>query len=53
MSAVMRKPSPKTKLRPQPNVLFEASVRRMLAHPPQPKRAVKKSVSKKAKKGAK
>jgi hypothetical protein len=49
----MPKPSPKTKLRPQPNVLLEASVRRMLAHPPQPKRAVKKSASKKAKKGTK
>ena len=35
----MPKRSPKTKLRPQPNVLFEATVRRMLATPPQPKKA--------------
>jgi len=49
----MPKPSPKTKLRRQPNVLFEATVRRMLATPPQPERAVKKSTSKKAGKGAK
>jgi hypothetical protein len=45
----MRKPSPKTKLRPQPSVLFEATVRRMLATPPQPKKAVKKRTLKKAK----
>jgi hypothetical protein len=38
----MPKRSPKTKLRPQPNVLFEATVRRMLAKPPQPKKAAKK-----------
>jgi hypothetical protein len=49
----MRKPSTKTNLRPQPNVLLELTVRRMLAAPPQPKRAVKKSASKKAKKGSK
>jgi hypothetical protein len=49
----MRKPSTKTKLRPQPNVLHELTVRRLLAAPPQPRRAVKKSASKKAKKVAK
>jgi hypothetical protein len=38
----MAKPSRKTKLRPQPNVLFEATVRRLLAQPPQPKVPVKK-----------
>ena len=38
----MAKPSRKTKLRAQPNVLFEATVRRMLARPPQPKAPVKK-----------
>ena len=43
----MPKRSPKTKLRPQPNVLFEATVRRMLATPPQPKVAVKKKAKKK------
>jgi hypothetical protein len=43
----MPKPSPKTKLRPQPNVLFEATVRRMLATPPQVKKAVKKNKAKK------
>jgi hypothetical protein len=43
----MAKPSRKTKLRPQPNVLFEATVRRMLATPPQPKKPVKKKAAKK------
>jgi hypothetical protein len=43
----MPKPPPKTKI--QPNVLFEATVRRMLATPPQPKKAVKK-IAKKRKK---
>ena len=38
----MPKPSQKTKLRPQPNVLFEATVRRLLATPPQPKKAAAK-----------
>ena len=38
----MPKPSPKTKLRPQPNVLFEATVRRMLATPPRLKKAAAK-----------
>ncbi|MBL6613055.1 MAG: hypothetical protein ISP49_11700 [Reyranella sp.] len=38
----MPKRAPKTKLRPQPNVLFEATVRRMLAKPPQPGTAAKK-----------
>jgi hypothetical protein len=46
----MAKPSRKTKLRPQPNVLFEATVRRMLARPPQPKVAVKKALKPKDKK---
>ena len=36
----MPKPSPKAKIKPQPNVLFEATVRRMLSRPPQPKKAV-------------
>lgn len=45
----MSKPSPRTKLRPQPNVLFEPTVRRMLATPPQPKRAIKKKAAKKNK----
>jgi hypothetical protein len=38
----MPKHSPKAKIRPQPNVLFEATVRRMLAARPQPKKTVKK-----------
>ena len=38
----MPKSSPKTKLRPQPNVLFEATVRRMLGTPHQPKKAAAK-----------
>jgi hypothetical protein len=43
----MRKLSSKTKVHPQPNVLLEASVRRMLADPAQPKAAVKKKGAKK------
>jgi hypothetical protein len=43
---VMPKRLPKTKLRPQPNVLFEATVRRMLATPPQPKKPAKKAARK-------
>lgn len=43
----MPKPSPKL------DPATDAVLRRMLATPPQPKRAVKKSTSKKAKKGAK
>ena len=49
----MPKPSRKTKLRPQPNVLLEITVRRMLASRPQPKRAVRKPTSTKVKKTAK
>jgi len=45
----MPKPSPKAKIEPQPNVLFEATVRRMLAARPQPKKAVKKKSAKKTK----
>jgi hypothetical protein len=48
-SFIMPKPSPKTKLRPQPSVLFEATVRRMLATPPQPKISVKKKRTKRRK----
>lgn len=43
----MPKPSPKAKT--QPNVLFEATVRRMLATPPAPKSLVKKAGKKPAK----
>jgi len=43
----MPKPSPKAKIEPQPNVLFEATVRRMLAARPQPKKAVKKKTRQK------
>jgi len=42
-----RSPKPSLKTKPQPNVLFEATVRRMLATPPQPKKAVKKVAKKK------
>jgi hypothetical protein len=45
----MPKPSPKNKFQPQPNVLFEATVRRMLATPPQPKKAVKKVAKERSK----
>lgn len=40
MTVAMPKPSPKPKIKPQPNVLFEATVRRMLRTPPQPKKVV-------------
>jgi hypothetical protein len=43
-------PKSPPKIRPQPNVLFEATVRRMLATPPQPKVAVKKTTKPKDKK---
>ena len=46
----MPKSPPKTKTKPQPNVLFEATVRRMLAQPPQPKKPVKKKANPKPKK---
>jgi ribosomal protein L13 len=36
----MPRPSPKAKIKSQPNVLFEATVRRMLTPRPQPKKAV-------------
>ena len=36
----MPKSSPKAKIKPQPNVLFEATVRRMLRPPPRPNKAV-------------
>jgi hypothetical protein len=38
----MPKPSHKTKLRAQPSVLSETTVRQMLATPPQPKKATAK-----------
>jgi hypothetical protein len=41
-------PKSSTKMKPQPNVLLEATVRRMLAKRPKPKGRVKKKVSKKA-----
>jgi hypothetical protein len=43
----MPKPSSKTKVRRQPNVLHEATVRRMLAAAPQPKATAKKKTAKK------
>lgn len=45
--AGMNKKAAGTKLRPQPNVLFEATVRRMLATAVHPQAAVKKAVKKK------
>jgi hypothetical protein len=45
----MPKRSPKAKIKPQPNVLFEATVRRMLAARPQRKKAVKKKAKQKRK----
>jgi hypothetical protein len=42
-----RSPKPSLKTKPQPNVLFEATVRRMLAIRPEPKKAVKKMTVKK------
>jgi hypothetical protein len=52
-TTVMPKPSPKAKakakIKPQPNVLFEATVRRMLATRPLPKKAVKKKAKQKLK----
>ena len=45
----MTKPSAKAKIKPQPNVLFEATVRRMLSARPQPKKTVKKKAKQKPK----
>ena len=42
---VMPKRSSSAKLRPQPNVLFEATVRRMLVVRPQPKAAIYKNAA--------